>query len=130
MAVGRPVYPPSDKRRYLRVSLVVTRVTASERGRTFFGYADNISQGGMFIHTENPRAPGSQVEVEFELPDPIARRVRVRCAVVWSRQHTADCPFKPGMGLRFLDLSPELARAIDRWAIEGEREQQAGRRRR
>lgn len=130
MSDGRIEFPPSNKRRYLRVSLVVTRVAASAAGRVFFGYADNISQSGMFIHTENPREPGSQVEVEFELPSPISRKVRVRCEVVWRRQHSTSSPYKPGMGLRFLDLPVDVARAIDDWALAGEREQKAGRRKR
>ena len=130
MSDGRIEFPPSNKRRSLRVSLVVTRVTASERGRVFFGYADNISQSGMFIHTENPREPGSQVEVEIDLPKPIGRRVRVHCEVVWRRLGDPASSYKPGMGLRFLDMPPDVARAIDDWALAGEREQKVGRRKR
>ena len=127
MADGRPEFPPSNKRRSLRVSLVVQRIVANDRGRTFFGYADNISQSGMFILTDNPREPGSEFEVEIELPSPIARRVRVHCAVVWRRLGDRASPYKPGMGLRFLDLPPDVARAIDDWAQAGDREQRVGR---
>ncbi|MFH1809441.1 MAG: PilZ domain-containing protein [Pseudomonadota bacterium] len=111
--------PQADKRKHLRVSLVVRRVTANDRVRTFFGYADDISKSGMFIHTENPREPGSQFEVELSLPRPVAQNVRVHCEVVWRRLHTPASSCKPGMGLRFLDMPLDVAGAIDRWAREG-----------
>jgi uncharacterized protein (TIGR02266 family) len=112
-------YPPSDKRRALRVSLVVRRVTGNERVQTLFGYADNISRGGLFISTENPREPGSQFELELDLPRPVARSVRVHCQVVWWRRRTPDAVHPPGMGLRFLDLPIHVADAIDAWAQQG-----------
>lgn len=113
-----PMSVLSDKRKSLRTSLVVLRVTATERGKTFFGYADNISRSGMFIGTENPRNPGSRFLVEITFPKPIAKTVRCSCEVVWKRIHNPESDHKAGMGIRFLDLPKDVAKAINTWVEE------------
>ncbi len=112
-----------DRRRTLRSPLIVQRVREADSRRTFFGYAANISSGGLFIGTALPKEVGSHFEVEIPLPQPINREVRCHCEVVWRRPWEARMTFEPGMGLRFLDLPDEDREAIDRWIeSHGERE--------
>jgi uncharacterized protein (TIGR02266 family) len=104
-----------DQRRNLRAPLIVYRLRFDDGQKTFFGYSKNISRGGLFIATVNPREPGSRFTVEIPLPPPLKRVVSCTCEVVWSRPYDRKSPFEPGMGLKFLDLSEADAEALDRW---------------
>ena len=109
------VSTPGDQRKNLRVELIVEKITDHQQVRTLFGYASNISRSGMFIHTENPKEPGAQFEVAFNLPEPVNKRVSCHCEVVWRRMHQPKDKRPAGMGLRFLDLPKKVALAIETW---------------
>jgi uncharacterized protein (TIGR02266 family) len=116
---GQPSPPQQGHaRRDLRAPLIVYRLRFDDGRRTFFGYSKNISRGGLFIATVNPREPGSRFEVEIPLPAPLSRTVRCTCEVVWNRQFERGVAFEPGMGLKFIDLPEEAAAVIDTWAKE------------
>jgi len=111
-----------DQRTSLRVPITVTRVSENGEPTTFFGYAKNISRSGMLIGATNPKEPGGQYDLVFQLPQPIDRMVRCQCKVVWSRRWSKNGCHKPGMGLRFLDLPEDTARALDDWVNHQTRE--------
>ena len=68
-------------------------------------YLSNISPGGIFIRTDSPELPGQLLDFEFRLGDGY-ELIHGRGEVVWARQR-ADGPERPpGMGVRFLELSP------------------------
>ena len=104
-----------DRRRTLRRPLIVQRVKAQDDRLAFFGYATNISSGGLFIGTANPKNVGSRFTVEIPLPAPIDREIRCSCEVVWTRRWQKRMDHEPGMGLRFLDLPESDRDAIDHW---------------
>ncbi|HEV3455794.1 MAG TPA: TIGR02266 family protein [Thermoanaerobaculia bacterium] len=68
-------------------------------------YFSNISPGGIFIRTDTPEAPGQLLEFEFRLGDGY-ELIRGRGEVVWARERGEGPERPPGMGVRFLDLSP------------------------
>lgn len=105
-----------SRRRNLRVGVAVLRLSDEGARRTFFGYATNLSRGGMFIRSENPRLPGEKFQVEVSLPSPINQKVCCSCEVVWKRMHSAEDPHPAGMGLRFVDLSEDVGEVIEAWA--------------
>jgi uncharacterized protein (TIGR02266 family) len=107
--------PKVHLRRELRQPLTVLKATNNSGPKTLFGYACNISRSGMLISTINPRKPGSRYEVEFSLPEPANVVARCECEVVWKRTWAKEDRHRPGMGLRFLDLSEEAAAAIEEW---------------
>lgn len=111
----KPIQKPGDPRRNLRSPLMVLRVRLDDGRKTFFGYAKNISRGGIFIATVNPKDPGTRFEVELPLPAPICRNLQCFCEVVWKRDFTQSSIYEPGMGLRFIDLPEEYADRIDQW---------------
>ncbi|TLM65301.1 MAG: TIGR02266 family protein [Deltaproteobacteria bacterium] len=113
----KPVYlkEQKDKRRTLRVPLIVEKLPCRDGRRTFFGYAGNISRGGLFIATVSPREPGEQFELQVTLPPPAELTLQCRCEVVWKRHFARQGKYAPGMGLRFLDLPAEQAAALERW---------------
>lgn len=78
----------------------------------YAGFAMNISSGGLFVATFEPSARGQLIEVTFTIPG-IKRPVSATCEVKWVREYNPDSDSPPGMGLSFVDLDPELTKAID-----------------
>ena len=82
----------------------------------FSGEVRNVSKGGLFIATEGePPAVGTRFKVSFVLPPsvPIEGQVEVR----WRRpKPQGDLP--PGVGVMFLDLTPEAEEAINKFIQE------------
>ena len=107
-------WPPADKRMHLRKPLLVLKARLDDGRKAFFGYARNISRGGMFIASVNPREPGEQFDLEANFP-PLGLTLACRCEVVWKRTYTKKSTLEPGMGLRFLDLPEEIADTLNDW---------------
>jgi uncharacterized protein (TIGR02266 family) len=87
----------------------------------YTGLSQDISAGGVFIATNRIRPVGERMILKFSLPDhptPIVARAEVR----WTRDANpgdqGDSP--PGMGLRFIGLSPEAQAAISRFLEQRE----------
>ena len=75
-------------------------------------YATNLSDGGMFIRTREPKPRGTELSFKVELAD--GQRVLQGTAVVrWTRAD-ADPNGPPGMGLEFLSLDPASRALVDR----------------
>jgi len=112
-----PVYPANmtEQRRSLRVPLIVEKLPCGDGRKTFFGYARNLSPGGLFIATVSPREPGEQFDLQVTLPASARFTLRCRCEVVWKRHFARGGKSEPGMGLRFLDLPRETAEALELW---------------
>src|SRR6202158_744617 len=68
-------------------------------------YFSNISPGGIFIRTDTPEPPGQLLEFEFRLGAGY-ELIRGRGEVVWARQRGEGPERPPGMGVRFIELSP------------------------
>ena len=108
-----------NKRKYLRVPILVTRVKGEEKegGQVFFGYAKDVSRAGLFVQTISPKNEKEQYRIEFTLPgsdEPIV----CMAEVVWKRGYMPNAAYEPGMGLKFLDLDNDRASMIDRWVKE------------
>ena len=102
-----------DKRKALRKHLLVLKITG-ERENVFFGYAKDISRGGLFISTVNPKPEGEEFTISFESPAD-KKKIKCRCKVMWSRQFDPETRQEAGMGIKFLDLDLEERRKIDLW---------------
>lgn len=104
-----------NERNDLRAPLIVEKIPCEDAQKTFFGYAKNISSGGLFIATVKPREPGDQFVIELTLPGPDKIRIHCNCEVVWKRHFVRKSSHEPGMGLKFLDLPLETIEKIDAW---------------
>src|SRR3954451_789432 len=80
-------------------------------------YSENISLGGMFIRTSSPKPPGTIFDFELTLADDF-KLVQGIGEVVWIRQTDEASERPSGMGVRFLDLSPESRKLIQRMVDE------------
>ncbi len=107
-----------NKRRDTRSPLIVEKIPVEDGYKTFFGYAKNLSRGGLFIATVKPRDPGEQFTIELTLPAEPKHKIRCRCEVVWKRHFHKKDPHEPGMGLCFLDLDDTDGEKIDAWVDE------------
>jgi uncharacterized protein (TIGR02266 family) len=104
-----------NQRRSVRAPLIVEKIPCEDGRKTFFGYAKNLSRGGLFIATVKPREPGEVFSIELSLTTEPVRILRCRCEVVWKRHFSRKEVNEPGMGLRFLDLDDADGEAIDAW---------------
>jgi molecular chaperone DnaK len=68
-------------------------------------YFSNISPGGIFIRTDTPEPPGQLLDFEFRLGDGY-ELIHGRGEVVWARERGEGPERPPGMGVRFIELSP------------------------
>ncbi len=103
----RPELVPDDdeRRRQNRFGLKVFVGLESEHN-FFTGFSRNISSGGLFIATHDVLDIGQEVELLFQLPS--GTTLHTNGQVTWIRRFDPDKPDKfPGMGVKFIDLSPE-----------------------
>lgn len=112
-----PEYSAEQKsqRNNLRAPLIVEKIPCGDGHKTFFGYAKNISRGGLFIGTVKPREPGDRFNIEITLPKPSTLTFQCSCEVVWKRHYEKNNALEPGMGLKFVDLPEPVAVQIDQW---------------
>lgn len=103
-----------DRRAHPRSPIVVREARCICGIDVFFGYALDVSRGGMFISTSKQRKPGEIYEIRFGVPG-LERTFECRARVVWARRYHSDSRLSPGFGLQFLDLPEEDARIIDEW---------------
>jgi len=76
--------------------------------------AENISEGGLYIRTNQVLPVGSQIAMEIEFPE---RTVVQTGEVLWAirvPQHMA-ATLICGMGIRFVDTSPGWTDFFQRW---------------
>ena len=101
-----------NKRALPRIDLEVKVDAASESG-THTGATINISAGGVFVATEQPRNVGDQLKLELKLPDS-KKSISLDSKVRWVRRRRVggrrDRP--AGMGLQFVNLTTETSSVI------------------
>lgn len=85
---------------------VILKVNYRDVDKFFTSFAENLSEGGMFISTTRPLRPGATLFLEFLLPDS-SLKIRTRAEVMWSRKNPKSPRKKRGMGLKFEELSQE-----------------------
>jgi uncharacterized protein (TIGR02266 family) len=80
----------------------------------YTGLTQNISTGGLFIATHQIRNVGDRVRLKFTLPG-AGRTVECDTEVRWIRENSSlhRTDGASGMGVRFLNLSPQDSTAIE-----------------
>lgn len=99
-----------DRRRTGRAAVTV-RISYATVDEMFSEFTQDINEGGLFIETEKPHQPGTEVSMQFHLPgsdevlQTIGRVVRVS---------SGDVGTPAGMGIEFDELTPDDRTKIDR----------------
>ncbi len=75
-------------------------------------YATNLSEGGMFIRTREPRPVGTELSFKVEIANGL-RVLEGTALVKWTRPDN-DPGGPPGMGLEFVTLEPSSRELVDR----------------
>lgn len=96
----------TEQRRYARTSLDV-ELTITIASLRVSARSKDLSLGGMFVKTDQPPAPDTEVTIEVKLPD--QKDVFLfPCVVRWVKDGD-------GMGVQFVTLDNRLTHAITRY---------------
>lgn len=112
----KAVAPP--KRQSARVRMQAA-IDLHSDSNFFSGFSTNLGDGGIFVATVESVPHGTEVDLHFSLPT--GERIDVTGVVRWSREVNDRAPdIFPGVGIQFVDLSPEAATAIHRFVASRE----------
>ena len=108
-------------RNHARASLAVKVKYTTPEGKQFDSLTGGIGGGGLFIESSQPLAPGTELSVEFSLPDRPWERLKAKAKVAWTRNKPERFLLFPGMGVQFTDIDEkarlelvELVAALNR----------------
>ena len=74
-------------------------------------YSQNISGGGVYNRTQQPLPLNREVQLRFTLPG-FPGVIVARGLVVWCSPASTRSSFPPGMGIKFLNIDPEIKEQI------------------
>ena len=102
-----PAAPPTQERRRESRHLVAVAVGLRTDTHFYEGQSDDLSPGGLFVATSNPRPVGTQVTLSFVLPS--GTQITTQGVVRWLRESAGQ---SSGMGIAFEELSADDDSAI------------------
>ena len=91
-------------RSHPRAPLAVKVRYTTPEGRQFDSLTGGIGAGGLFIESSAPLAPGTELSVEFALPDRPWEKHKAKAKVAWTRNKPERHLFFPGMGVQFTNI--------------------------
>ncbi len=100
-----------ERRSFIRRSVEVDIGIHSDTN-FFTGFSQDISSGGLFIATYDILSLGTELNINFRLPDgPV---LSLNGKVRWVREYNETAQdMEPGMGVEFKKLSPDDRQAIN-----------------
>lgn len=101
----------SARRRQLPRLRFEVGIDLHSRSNFYTGTTENISEGGIFIATEERLALGTPVELAFSLPS--GEEIRARGEVRWQRESAGH--LAGGMGVGFEELSEDAYMTISQF---------------
>lgn len=87
------------------------RYTTPE-GKQFDSLTGGIGAGGLFIESSAPLAPGTELSVEFALPDRPWEKHKAKAKVAWTRNKPERHLLFPGMGVQFTEINETARREL------------------
>jgi type IV pilus assembly protein PilZ len=91
-------------RAHPRAPLAVKVRYSTPEGKEFDGLTGGIGGGGLFIESSMPLPVGSEVHIEFALPDRPLETIQASGKVCWVRAKPDRFTLYPGMGVQFTDI--------------------------
>ena len=83
------------------------RYTTPE-GKQFDSLTGGIGGGGLFIESGAPLSPGTELTVEFALPDRPTEKLKAKAKVAWARHKPERYLLFPGMGIQFTEVDEKI----------------------
>lgn len=102
-----------NHRTYPRAPLAVKVRYTTGDGKQFESLTGGLGGGGLFIENSSPLAPGSELDLEFALPDRPYQRLHAKAKVAWVRTKAERYLLFPGMGVQFVDIDSEARRRVE-----------------
>jgi len=87
------------------------RYTTPE-GKQFDSLTGGIGAGGLFIESSTPLAPGTELSVEFALPDRPWEKLTAKAKVAWTRNRPERHLLFPGMGVQFTNIDEKARKEL------------------
>ncbi len=87
------------------------RYTTPE-GKQFDSLTGGIGAGGLFIESSTPLTPGTELSVEFALPDRPWEKHKAKAKVVWTRNKPERHLLFPGMGVQFTNIDKDARKEL------------------
>ena len=97
----------AHSRAHPRAPLTIKVHCSTSDGKHFDSLTGGIGGGGMFIESSTPLAPGTELKVEFALPDRPGQKFVTGAKVAWTRAKPERYLLFPGMGVQFTDIDQE-----------------------
>jgi len=91
-------------RAYPRATLAVKIRCLTPDGQEFESLTGGIGGGGLFIESSSPLTLGSELFLEFALPDKPSEKLKAKAKVVWVRNKPERYLLFPGMGVQFIEI--------------------------
>src|SRR6476659_3014033 len=108
-------------RAHARAPLALKVKYTTPEGKQFDSLTGGIGGGGLFIESSQPLAPGTELAVEFALPDRPWEKHKAKAKVAWTRNKPERFLLFPGMGIQFTEIEEksrhdlvELVSALNR----------------
>ena len=108
-------------RAHARAPLAVKVKYMTPEGKQFDSLTGGIGGGGLFIESSQPLAPGTELAVEFALPDRPWEKHKAKAKVAWTRNKPERFLLFPSMGIQFTEIEDksrhdlvELVSALNR----------------
>src|ERR671912_653151 len=91
-------------RSHQRAALAVKVRYTTPEGKQFDSLTGGVGGGGLFIESSTPLAPGTELSIEFALPDRPWEKLNAKAKVAWTRNKPERFLLFPGMGVQFTDI--------------------------
>ncbi len=95
-------------RAYPRAPLAIKVQCSTPDGKKFESLTAGIGGGGLFIESSSPLAMGTELSLEFSLPDRPLEKLRAKAKVAWVRNKPERYLLFPGMGVQFMDIDSKV----------------------
>jgi uncharacterized protein (TIGR02266 family) len=107
----------AHSRSHPRAPLAMKVRCTTPEGKQFDSLTGGIGAGGLFIESSAPLAPGTELSVEFALPDRPWKTHKAKVKVAWTRSMPDRHLLFPGMGVKFTEIDEtariELVELVD-----------------
>ncbi len=95
-----------------RVPLALKIRYTTPEGKQFDSLTGGIGGGGLFIESGAPLSPGTELTVEFALPDRPWDKLKAKAKVAWVRNKPERYLLFPGMGIQFVELDKKVQKQL------------------
>ncbi|MBA5866601.1 MAG: hypothetical protein GDA67_07900 [Nitrospira sp. CR1.3] len=99
-------------RAHARAPLAVKVRYTTPEGKQYDSLTGGIGGGGLFIESSTPLAPGTELAVEFALPDRPWEKHKAKAKVAWTRNKPERFLLFPGMGVQFTDIDDQARKEL------------------